>query len=84
MVLEKESSILGYPGEISRPLDADHHGVCKFSSPEDPNYISIRSALLTVIRNHKLTGKGEMFALAFDDVDVKICRFTKKCKRSRH
>ncbi|KAI4186814.1 MAG: hypothetical protein L6R41_003235 [Letrouitia leprolyta] len=45
MVLEKDSAVLGYSKEISRPLCADHHGVCKFSSPEDANYISVRNAL---------------------------------------
>ena len=48
MVLEKDSAILGYSKEISRPLYADHHGVCKFSSPEDANYVSVRNALGTV------------------------------------
>jgi hypothetical protein len=36
MVLEKDSSVLGYPGEISKPLDANHHGVCKNDSPDYP------------------------------------------------
>ena len=45
MVLEKDSAILGYSKEISRPLYADHHGVCKYSSPEDANYVSVRNAL---------------------------------------
>ncbi|KAI0913073.1 hypothetical protein F4823DRAFT_104108 [Ustulina deusta] len=49
MVLEKESSVLGYPGEISRPLQADHHDVCKFSSPMDPNYVAVRSAIKTLV-----------------------------------
>lgn len=55
MVLEKDSAILGYPKEISRPLHADHHGVCKFSGPEDPNYISVRNAIGTLLEgiNHK-------------------------------
>lgn len=48
MVLEKDSAILGYSKEISRPLYADHHGVCKYSSPEDANYISVRNALGTL------------------------------------
>ncbi|KAK0671872.1 YVTN repeat-like/Quino protein amine dehydrogenase [Cercophora samala] len=46
MVLEKDSSMLGYPGEISKPLDADHHGVCKFASREDTHYIAVRNVLL--------------------------------------
>lgn len=45
MVLEQDSSILGYPHEISGPMIADHHDVCKYSSPEDPNYIRVRNAL---------------------------------------
>ncbi|KAL8916035.1 MAG: hypothetical protein Q9208_008736 [Pyrenodesmia sp. 3 TL-2023] len=49
MVLEKDSSILGYPNEVSKPLDADHHNVCKYSSQEDPNYVSVRNALRSVL-----------------------------------
>ena len=49
MVLEKDSAILGYSKEISRPLYADHHGVCKYSSPEDANYVSVRNALGTLV-----------------------------------
>lgn len=47
MVLEKDSSVLGYPGEVSKPLDADHHTVCKFDSTEDPNYVTVRNYLKT-------------------------------------
>lgn len=49
MVLEKDSSVLGYPAEISRPLQADHHDVCKYSSPVDSNYLSVRNALKSLI-----------------------------------
>lgn len=50
MVLEKDSSVLGYPGEISKALNADHHGVCKYESPKDPNYIAVRNVLITLLR----------------------------------
>ena len=50
MVLDKESSILGYTKEISRPLNADHHGVCKFTGTDDSNYISVRNALSSLLR----------------------------------
>lgn len=53
MVLEKDSSVLGYPGEISKPLDADHHGVCKYASPDDPRYITVRNVLKTLITKSK-------------------------------
>ncbi|KAL8736836.1 MAG: hypothetical protein Q9181_002279 [Wetmoreana brouardii] len=49
MVLEKDSSILGYPYEISKPLDADHHNVCKYTGQQDPNYVSVRNALRSVL-----------------------------------
>lgn len=49
MVLEKDTSVLGYPGEVSRPLQADHHDVCKFSGPTDPNYIAVRNAIKSLM-----------------------------------
>lgn len=49
MILEKDSSILGYPGERSKALDADHHDVCKYDSPQDPNYVAVRNALQSLI-----------------------------------
>ncbi|KAK8872740.1 nacht and wd domain protein [Apiospora arundinis] len=49
-VLEKNSSTLGYPNETSQPLNADHHEVCKFASPNDPNYQSVIGALRSVVQ----------------------------------
>ncbi|KAL8671569.1 MAG: hypothetical protein Q9168_003931 [Polycauliona sp. 1 TL-2023] len=49
MVLEKDSSILGYPNEVSKPLDADHHNVCKYTNQQDPNYVSVRNALKSLL-----------------------------------
>jgi hypothetical protein len=60
MVVEKDSSVLGYPGEISKPLDADHHGVCKYSSPDDPRYITVRNVLKSLVG--KMKPKGKMFS----------------------
>ncbi len=48
-VLEKSPSILGYPTETSKSLEADHHHVCKYKSTQDPNYISVRNALMTMV-----------------------------------
>ena len=55
MILEKDSSVLGYPGETSRALDADHHNVCKYDSPKDPNYIIVRNVLTSLIGKISLT-----------------------------
>lgn len=49
MGLETDSSILGYPGDISKALDADHHGVCKYGSPDDPLYITVRNVLKSFV-----------------------------------
>lgn len=56
MVLEKDSSILGYPKEVSKALNANHHDVCKFSSPDDSNYVSVRNALKTLVRRFQRKG----------------------------
>lgn len=49
MVLEKDSSVLGYPGETSKALQADHQNVCKYDSPHDPNYVAVRNILKSII-----------------------------------
>ena len=49
MVLQKETSILGYPGEVSTSMVADHHDVCKYTSRQDSNYISVRNVLKTLV-----------------------------------
>jgi hypothetical protein len=57
MVLEKDSSILGYPGEISKSLNADHHDVCKYTSQEDSNYVNVRNALKSLVSRYRAKGK---------------------------
>ncbi len=49
MILDGEEAKLGYPGEVSRSLHADHHGVCKFDSPQDQNYQVILGALKSLV-----------------------------------
>lgn len=49
MVLEKDSSVFGYSGAISKALNADHHGVRKFDGRQDPNYVAVRNFLKTVM-----------------------------------
>ncbi len=48
-MLNKESSILGYEGEVSNALQANHHEVCKYCDQYDPNYVSIRNILKTLV-----------------------------------
>lgn len=63
MVLEKDSSVLGYPGEMSKALDADHHGVCKYDSPEDPNYVTVRNVLKSIMSKIIATRKPEQLSV---------------------
>ena len=59
MVLERDSSILGYPGEISKALAADHHGVCKYENMGDPNYITVRNVLKSLVSKIISTSKPD-------------------------
>lgn len=43
----------GYPQEGSGPLSANHRDVCKYSSQDNPNYISVRDVLANEI--HEIT-----------------------------
>ncbi|KAH6677027.1 hypothetical protein F5X68DRAFT_246119 [Plectosphaerella plurivora] len=52
LILDPESAKLGYPGEISEPLNADHHGVCKFDNMNDPSYKSVLGALQSLVSSH--------------------------------
>ena len=56
MVLERDSSVLGYPGEVSKALHADHHGVCKYESPQDPIYVTVRNVLKSLVRKLPIPG----------------------------
>ncbi|KAI1410400.1 hypothetical protein F5Y13DRAFT_202173 [Hypoxylon sp. FL1857] len=49
MILDKHSSLLGYPNETPQPLIANHHDVCKFTNTDDPNYVSVVGALRSVV-----------------------------------
>lgn len=69
LILEKQSSVLGYQHETPQPLVANHHDVCKFSSPEDPNYQSVKGALRSIVNavrcsnEHKCEEQHELSAL---------------------
>ncbi|KAG9236956.1 hypothetical protein BJ875DRAFT_455082 [Amylocarpus encephaloides] len=61
-VLEKTSSILGYPSETSKPLNADHNHVCKYETIQDSNYISVRNALKTLVSTLRASGQRALGA----------------------
>ncbi|KAK7953653.1 hypothetical protein PG996_014546 [Apiospora saccharicola] len=48
-IVEKESAVLGLPGERTRYIQADHRHICKFGTPSDPNYAILRDCLRTSV-----------------------------------
>ncbi|KFZ05991.1 hypothetical protein V501_07831 [Pseudogymnoascus sp. VKM F-4519 (FW-2642)] len=52
LILERASSTLGYPHEITIPLSADHHNVCKFPNREDLSYKSIKGVIKSLVSSY--------------------------------
>ncbi|KAI0515458.1 NACHT and WD domain protein [Xylaria bambusicola] len=73
MIVEKDSAVLGYPGEISKALEADHHGVSKFDHPLDPNYITVRNVLMS-LTSKALSEKALKSLEASDRKDLETAR----------
>lgn len=55
LIVDKNSAILGLPGEEVQLLNADHSNVCKFESPSDNNYCTVRNAFITTIMSIEKT-----------------------------
>ncbi|KAE9364783.1 hypothetical protein N431DRAFT_489271 [Stipitochalara longipes BDJ] len=49
LIVERDSAVLGYKHEQVQYLNANHRDVCKYESPLDPNYITVKNALATAI-----------------------------------
>ncbi|CEJ86006.1 hypothetical protein VHEMI03982 [[Torrubiella] hemipterigena] len=45
LIVEKESAVLGYPGELSAALEANHKDICKYTSKLDPNFLTVKGIL---------------------------------------
>lgn len=48
-MVERNSAILDYPNELSSPLNADHHNVCKYMSRHDANYVNVRNVIKSLV-----------------------------------
>ncbi|KAK4455146.1 hypothetical protein QBC34DRAFT_391684 [Podospora aff. communis PSN243] len=48
-IVDPESAILGYREERQIPMNADHRSICKFDSPSDVNYETVRNALASTV-----------------------------------
>ncbi|KAI0436943.1 NACHT and WD domain protein [Xylaria telfairii] len=67
LIVDKDSAVLGpgFKNEIARYMNATHRGICKFDSPEDPNYISLKNSLASAVDSllhelaHDATAKAQ-------------------------
>lgn len=55
LIVEKESAVIGLPGERVQLLNADHRHVCKFDTRLDSNYCSLRNAFVASIESIEKT-----------------------------
>ncbi|KAL8907431.1 MAG: hypothetical protein Q9207_001401 [Kuettlingeria erythrocarpa] len=58
IIVKKSSATMGLPGERTAHLDADHRGVCKFDSPEDPNYVTVKNAFVEVLDSIRINRRS--------------------------
>ncbi|KAL4970910.1 WD40 repeat-like protein [Aspergillus stella-maris] len=49
LIVDKFSATLGYARERCSLLNADHRGICKFEQPGEPNYRTLRNALVATL-----------------------------------
>ena len=55
LIVDRESAVIGLPGERVQLLNADHRHVCKFDSCLDSNYCSLRNAFVASIESIEKT-----------------------------
>lgn len=66
MIVEKDSATLGYLREITKPLNADHHEVCKYTNQQDSNYKNVRDVLRFMVERFKSKGMQQRPYLLVD------------------
>ena len=49
VVVDRDFAVLEYARKGNMPLQANYHQMCKFSSPQDPNYVSVRNVLAAIV-----------------------------------
>ncbi|KAJ5682334.1 hypothetical protein N7462_005499 [Penicillium macrosclerotiorum] len=62
IIVDKDSATLGYREEKQVPVNADHRSICKFDSPSEPNYRTLRNSLASTVNDiiqHDLESRDE-------------------------
>lgn len=63
LIVDKDLATLGYRNERTAYLNANHRDICKYATPTDPNYLTVRNALAATIssfRSHVLSSKRDI------------------------
>ena len=64
IIVEKDSAVLDSRNERKVPLNADHRNICKFDSPSDPNYRTLRNALISTKDDIVIAGMLKNFNIS--------------------
>ena len=48
-VVEKHAAVIGFKHEKYKLMYTNHRGMCKFDSPKDPNYVSLKNTLALTV-----------------------------------
>ncbi|KAI0383265.1 hypothetical protein F5Y04DRAFT_250954 [Hypomontagnella monticulosa] len=59
IIVSKDSGVLNYPGEVSVPVNADHHTISKYSNRLDPNYLLVTNLLRQLTQDLRPQGDKE-------------------------
>lgn len=51
LIVHPDSATLGYREEKQMPMNSDHRSICKFETPQDPNYMILRNALASTVQS---------------------------------
>jgi hypothetical protein len=57
--VDKDSAVLGYPGEEALPIDADHRDICKIREMDSQQWRSVKGALKRQLSDLDLDTKYE-------------------------
>ena len=69
LIVGKESAVLQCPGELSSPLYANHHTICKFQSRLDSNYVKVRDTI-TYLAKRSSSGDGTIVNSVEDNQQI--------------
>jgi hypothetical protein len=52
--------MMGLPDEAVLSLNADHHSMCKYESPTDPIYLTVKDTLKRLVEEIQLSGEAHI------------------------